>query len=797
MTVKGIITNIMGASLNDLFSLLTQGTGSLIYHLLLVFSIAGALQSAFVHWRSSEFPQERRTMFGLGMLLVAQIALFFVSALGVQGLINLPVFLPPLDRAITLFSLVWLIWLWAFPEPSRPADAGTWLISLLVISALGLSLAASSGETPLSSYNLTAADSYWQLASIGFSLLGILILAVRRPNGWGYGLAVFLLSFAGHLLYMMIGRTEGDFPGAVRLAHMAAYPILLTLPQRFPTATHALTSVKQQDAPTGERRKYSTDPKTFHALLALAGESSTDKLSQAITRAIAQTMLADLCFLIYLTDNNNQMQIASGYDLIREENLESGSLNKTVIPMLTNALQRGRPLRLPSSSTSADIKGLSDLLGLSSPGHLLSVPIISLDKEPLGGVLLLSPYSNRLWSAEDQAFLTNIAVSLVPIIQRGQKMSSLEIKGEQTKQALDVAQSRVADLERRNGELLKQIEAIKLDAQEGLAQSENLAALRKMQEETQQALERLKQENEELRVASNAKGGKKTGSYASSAQVENELRLTLEEVARLQNQLAEANMRIIEAEKGTSVAQSSEQAEVVASISQELRQPMSSIVGYTDLLLGESVGILGTLQRKFVERIKASTERIGSLIDDLIQVTTLETGLNELKPEPVNLDLIIDNAMSYTSSQIREKNISMHLDLPKNVSPIYADREALQQILIHLLQNAGAASPLEGTVDLKVQTKTEDNREYVLIQVTDTGGGIPAEDLGRVFTRLYRADNVLIEGVGDTGVGLSIAKTLTEAQKGRIWVDTQPGVGSTFSVLLPIAKNSNNKNSET
>ena len=797
MTAKGIIINIMGASLNDLFSLLTQGTGSLIYHLLLVFSIAGALQSAFVNWKSSEFPQARRTMFGLGMLLVAQIVLFFVSALGVQGLINLPVFLPPLDRAITLFSIVWLIWLWAFPEPSRPADAGTWLLSLLVISALGLSLASSSSEPPLSSYNLTAADSYWQLASIGFSLLGILILAVRRPNGWGYGLAVFLLSFAGHLLYMMIGRTEGDFPGAVRLAHMAAYPILLTLPQRFPTAPNALTSIKQQDAPTGERRKYSTDPKTFHALLALAGESSTDKLSQAITRAIAQTMLADLCFLIYLTDNNNQMQIASGYDLIREENLESGSLNKTVIPMLTNALQRGRPLRLPSSSTSADIKGLSDLLGLSSPGHLLSVPIISPDKEPLGGVLLLSPYSNRLWSAEDQAFLTNIAVSLVPIIQRGQKMSSLEIKGEQTKQALDVAQSRVADLERRNSELLKQIEAIKLDSQEGLAQSENLTALRKMQEETQQALERLKQENEELRVASNAQGGKKTGSYASSVQVENELRLTLEEVARLQNQLAEANMRIIEAGKGTSVAQSSEQAEVVASISQELRQPMSSIVGYTDLLLGESVGILGTLQRKFVERIKASTERIGTLIDDLIQVTTLETGLNELKPEPVNLDLIIDNAMSYTSSQIREKNISMHLDLPKNVSPIYADREALQQILIHLLQNAGAASPLEGTVDLKVQTKAEDNHEYVLIQVTDTGGGIPAEDLGRVFTRLYRADNVLIQGVGDTGVGLSIAKTLTEAQKGRIWVDTQPGVGSTFSVLLPIAKNSNNKNSET
>jgi len=780
------MTDNMGASLSQIFSVLTEPAGSLIYHLILVFSIAGALQSAFVHWRSSEFPQARRTLFGLGMLLVAQIGLFVLTALGSQGLINLPIVLPPLDRALTIFSLIWMIWLWAFPEPSRAADAGTWLLTLLVAAAFGLSLAAYSVEPTFTPYNLTTQESFWQLASIGFAVFGLFLLLMRHPNGWGYGMAVFMLAFAGHLLYMMIGRIEGNFPGAVRLAYMAAYPILMTLPQRFPAPTSRLTTVKQQDAPVGERRRYSTDPKTFHALLALAGESSADKLSQAITRAIAQTMLADLCFLIYLTDNKNQMQIASGYDLIREENLEGGSLTKSLVPMLTNALQRGRPLRLPSSSTSTDIKGLSDLLGLNSPGHLISVPIVTPEKDPLGGVLLLSPYSNRLWSAEDQAFLTNIAISLVPIIQRGQKMTSLEQKGEQTKQALDVAQSRIHELEKRNSDLLHQMEVVRADAQPGLAQAENLVALTKMQEETQRAIERLKQENEELRAS---KANKKGTTTAASNQIEGELRLTLEEVARLQNQLAEANIRIVEAEKGKSSAHSTEQAEVVTSISQELRQPMSSIVGYSDLLLGESVGILGALQRKFVERIKGSTERIGNLIDDLIQVTTLETGLNELKPEPVDLNLIIDNAMSYTSSQVREKNISLHLDLPKNVAPIYADREALQQILIHMLQNAGSASPMEGNVHLRVQTKAEDGKEYVLIQVSDTGGGIPVEDLPRVFTRLYRADNVLIQGVGDTGVGLSIAKTLTEAQKGRIWVESEVGTGSTFSVLLPIAKN--------
>jgi signal transduction histidine kinase len=689
----------MIASLVQMFDLFTQPTGSVIYHLVLVFSIVSALQSSIFHLRASGFPQARRTVFGLSFLLSAQIALFVLSALGNEGIINLALFLPPVDRALTLFALVWMIWLWTFPEPSRPADAATALFTLLVAAAFALSLIAYS-QTPNIPYNLTIFESYWQIGSIGMAVFGLFLLLVRRPNGWGNGMAIFLLAFAGHLLHLIFGRVDGDFPGAVRLAYMAAYPILMTLAQRFPAPAQTPTTIKPV-APSEERRRYSTDPKTFHALLALAAESSVDKVSQAITRAIAQTMLADLSFLIYLTDNNHQMQIASGYDLIREENLEGGSLNKNLIPMLTNSIQRGRPLRLPSSSTSADIKGLSDLLGLNTPGHLMSVPIVTPEKDVIGGVLVLSPYSNRLWSAEDQAFLSNIATSLVPIIQRGQKMNALEHKSEQTRQELDTAQERIADLERRNEDLLKQMEAVKAEAQEGLAQAESLAEMTRMQEETQKAIEKLKAENEALRASRGIKDGVRV-----DTQVESELQSTLKEVALLQNQLAEANIKLMEMEKGTSIVRPTEQAEVVASISQELRQPMSSIVGYTDLLLGESVGILGALQRKFVERVKSSTERISNLINDLIQVTTLESGLNELKPEPVDLNLIIDNAMTYTSSQVREKNISMHLDLPKNISSIHADREALQQILIHLLQNAGAASPNEGTVRLRVQTRS-------------------------------------------------------------------------------------------
>ena len=861
--------------MNEFASLiLTQLTippGDLIYYIVLAFAVASALQSALNHWRVSEFPQAKRAFAGLSILLGAQILMFVVSGLGWQQILEPRSILPPLDRAFILFGIVWITWLYAFPEPNRLADSAVTLLSLLIFAILGFSLL--SWQTQIAdpqfatlSYNQTIDDWFWQIGSLFMVLVGIAIMLIRRPDGRWNGVTLLFLGLLGHAGHLFF-QTEGNYSGIVRLAYIAAYPILLTLPQRFavPTQTVSVDSrpIKASlDKETGERRRYSTDPKTFHAMLTLAAESNPTKITQAVTRAIAQTMLSDLCFMIYLTDNNNQLIIAGGYDLIREDSLEGGSLNKGAIPMLANSLQRGRPLRMPASSTSADIKGLGDILGLTNPGHLLCVPILTSEKESMGGILLLSPYSDRTWTAEDQAFLSNIATSLVPIIKRSQNINKLETQAEQARTQLTQFERQVQDLtqqlETARAEIQKRIEVE--SASQQAAQEESLKTIEQLrsenselrskndqmssnislrhedsssagQQESLETIEKLRTENAELRSkidlgSSNISTHSEDSSSAAqqeslkiieqlklenaelrsgsnnpqptdvTLQLEKELKASLQEVARLQNQLADANIKTREMEKEQMAARSTEQAEVVASISQELRQPLSSIVGYTDLLLGESVGILGALQRKFVERIKASTERIRSLTDDMIQITTLETELNDLKPESVDLNSIIDNAMSYTSTQVREKNISIHLELPKTLNPIQADREALQQILIHLLQNAGAATPFEGSIRLKVQTQSEENLEYILIQVADSGGGIASTDLPRVFTRLYRADNVLIQGVGDTGVGLSITKTLTEAHHGRIWVESEQGVGSTFSVLLPISGSATPENND-
>ncbi len=249
----------MVAILGQISTFLTTQAGSLIFHLILVFSIASALQAAYVHWRSSEFPQASRTLFGLIMLMAAQLAVFTVGLLGLLHVLSPEAVLPPLDRAITAFSLVWMIWLWAFPEPSRSADWATWLLSLFVVAGFGLTTVAYSANPVPPPFNLSPYDMAWQVATMGLATFGLIVLLVRRPNGWGNGVAVMALFFIGSLLYILSGGLSGQYPAPLRLMELVAFPILMTLPQRFPVTASRVTSVKQQDVPVaGERRRYST-----------------------------------------------------------------------------------------------------------------------------------------------------------------------------------------------------------------------------------------------------------------------------------------------------------------------------------------------------------------------------------------------------------------------------------------------------------------------------------------------------------------------------------------------------------
>ena len=277
--------------------------------------------------------------------------------------------------------------------------------------------------------------------------------------------------------------------------------------------------------------------------------------------------------------------------------------------------------------------------------------------------------------------------------------------------------------------------------------------------------------------------------------MESELQQALREIAELESRLEDSNRKLQETRslQNSSGLGAEEEREIVATVVQELRQPMASIIGYTDLLLTESAGILGPLQRKFLERVKASNEKLRSLLDDLVHVMALRGGLFEMIAESVNLGEVLDRAITDTSAQFREKNISLQMDLPDEMPQIRADRDGLHQIFVHLLQNAGTVTPNEGSINLTANIRqTSGIPASILIEVKDSGSGVSAEDLPQVFSRRYRADDALIQGIGDTGVGLSIVKALVEAHGGRVWVESNPE-GTTFFVELPLQAASTEK----
>lgn len=265
------------------------------------------------------------------------------------------------------------------------------------------------------------------------------------------------------------------------------------------------------------------------------------------------------------------------------------------------------------------------------------------------------------------------------------------------------------------------------------------------------------------------------------------------QIAALQNQLQLHETTTVAQPNG--VVYQPQQPDLLVGLVQELRTPMTSIGGYVDLLLGESAGILGEMQRKFLQRVAASISRLDSMIDSLVNITELDTGHYELRPRPVDMVNLMEDAITNATTQFREKGLAVDLDLDDHLPPIPVDKDSMKQVVGQLLSNAYLVSPPDSEIRVTVSQRpvrlyeNQLPRPCLYVAVTDKGGGIEPEDLQRVFARKYKADNPLIEGVGDTGVGLSIAKALIESHQGRLWAETEASVGSTFAFAIPLDLN--------
>jgi two-component system, OmpR family, phosphate regulon sensor histidine kinase PhoR len=216
----------------------------------------------------------------------------------------------------------------------------------------------------------------------------------------------------------------------------------------------------------------------------------------------------------------------------------------------------------------------------------------------------------------------------------------------------------------------------------------------------------------------------------------------------------------------------------VSNISHELRTPLASLKALTETLQEGALEDV-TAARHFLSRIESEVDSISQLVQELLELARIESGKVPLNLSGISPKHLIQPIVDRMQIQAQRSGIELRWECPEHLSPVLADPPRMEQVLSNLLNNALKFTPAGGNITISCAEKLN----YIQFSVKDTGIGIPAGDLHRIFERFYKTDRS--RSGGGTGLGLAIARHLIEAHKGRIWVESEEEKGSTFHFTLP------------
>ncbi|HLE92573.1 MAG TPA: ATP-binding protein, partial [Anaerolineales bacterium] len=219
-------------------------------------------------------------------------------------------------------------------------------------------------------------------------------------------------------------------------------------------------------------------------------------------------------------------------------------------------------------------------------------------------------------------------------------------------------------------------------------------------------------------------------------------------------------------------------SEFVHTVSHDLRSPLTSVMGYSELV--ERVGPLNENQRDFLNRIRDGIQHITSLVNDLLDLGNVEAGFDTQR-QFVQLEGILRYTLDMLQGQIKSKRLKVHTDIARSLPALRANPIRLRQVLDNVVGNAIKYSNANGEVKIAIHAEGD----QVILQVTDEGLGIPPTDQQYIFDKFYRGSNTSPEIEG-SGLGLAIVKSIVENHQGRIWVESAVGKGSSFFIVLPV-----------
>ncbi len=225
-------------------------------------------------------------------------------------------------------------------------------------------------------------------------------------------------------------------------------------------------------------------------------------------------------------------------------------------------------------------------------------------------------------------------------------------------------------------------------------------------------------------------------------------------------------------------------SDFISLVSHELRTPLTSIKGYASILMDEKLGNLNPSQKERLAKIGKHSSSLASLVNNLLDVSRIESGKVEMNIEQVSIKEVLDGIVDVLSPQLQEKNLALKIEIPSDISPVWVDRSQLERVFINLLGNAIKFSQEKAKITVSVL----DKEDCIQVDISDTGIGIASDDLPKIFDEFYRADNSINKYKKGTGLGLSLVKRIIDVHKGKISVKSSLNRGSTFSFILPKRK---------
>ncbi len=221
-------------------------------------------------------------------------------------------------------------------------------------------------------------------------------------------------------------------------------------------------------------------------------------------------------------------------------------------------------------------------------------------------------------------------------------------------------------------------------------------------------------------------------------------------------------------------------SEFISTTSHQLRTPLSSMKWFLEMLLGSDLGTINEKQKEVLTDIYNSNERIITLVNDLLDVSRIESGKITLEPTPTNLVEFIRSMLPETNTMFKKRKQEFSFEYPEAMPRVAVDPKLIWQVLQNLLTNASKYTPENGKVTMTLSLEPD----HVLLKVVDNGFGIPEFQKHRIFEKFFRADNVAKSD--GTGLGLYIARQIAEASGGKLWFESTEGKGTTFFLTLPL-----------